>query len=335
MGGHEGGRVASTTAIQVLKSLFESSLPEAGQARYLRQIIETAGRAVHALASGEESELRPGSTCVALLFTRTGAAVAHVGDSRAYRLRGGVIERLTNDHSLINDLVMAGIMSPTDARNHPDAHRITRALGMNAQVVVDVRELHDLRTGDEFLLCSDGLTDLVDDDEIARILGGTQHDNLARACVALVELAKQRGGHDNVTAVAAYVVTPGANQTEGTDPLPTETDATNVMPATVPAALHPTVALSEPKEPRIAPTVVESPPLRSSGATETVPLPIAQQTQVDTPRAPITQPGQAIKWDTAQSDYAPTPRSGARFIVMAAAICGLVILGLLLWAIVH
>ena len=152
MGGHEGGRVASNTATQVLKSLFEASMPATGHARYLRQLVETAGRAVHALASGDESELRPGCTCVAMLFTSTGAAIAHAGDSRAYMLRSGVIERLTQDHSVINDLVMAGIMSPTDAKNHPDAHRITRALGMSAQVVVDVREMQDVRTSDQFLL---------------------------------------------------------------------------------------------------------------------------------------------------------------------------------------
>lgn len=333
MGGHEGGRVASTTAIQVIKSLFESATPESVNARFLRQTIETAGRAVHALASREEAELRPGSTCVAVLFTQAGAAVAHVGDSRAYRLRGGVIERLTNDHSVINDLVMAGIMSPADAKNHPDAHRITRALGMNAQVVVDVRELHDLKASDQFLLCSDGLTDLVEDDEIARILNASQRDNLQRSCASLIELAKQRGGHDNVTAVIGHVVSPGASTAAGKVPVPTEADATSVMPATTLGAtqIQPTVVLSDPREARLPPTIVET-PLGAPGAGETVTLAVPPdgRTDITAPAAPTAASN--IRWDTSHREYAAAPRSGARFMWIAAIICGLVILGLLFWA---
>lgn|GEM_PF-1259389 len=337
MGGHEGGRVASTTAIQVINSLFEAGMPDTGHSRYLRQLVETAGRAVHALATGEEAELQPGSTCVALLFTTAGVAVAHVGDSRAYRVRGGVIERLTNDHSVINDLVMAGILSPTDAKNHPDAHRITRALGMNAQVVVDIRELHDLRASDQYLLCSDGLTDLVDDDEIARILALARPENLQRACTALIELAKQRGGHDNVTAVVAHVVRPGAASGVGKEPVPTETDATSRLPvnAAQPGQLQPTIALTDEQDARLAPTIVE-PPLHSAAGGETVTLAMVPGAPVGVPPAPPpTQPaGSNIRWDTGHREYAATPRSGARFVLIAIVACVLVILGLLLWAIV-
>jgi hypothetical protein len=248
-----------------------------------------------------------------------------------------VIERLTHDHSVINDLVMAGIMSPADAKNHPDAHRITRALGMNAQVVVDVRELHDLRPSDQFLLCSDGLTDLVEDDEIARILNTSQRDNLQRACAALIELAKQRGGHDNITAVVGYVVTPGTSNASGREPVPTEADATSVMAATAPTPgqVQPTIALGDSRDVRLAPTMVD-PPVRLPSGSDTVTLAMAPETQADVPPTPSAQTaGPKIRWETSNRDYAVAPRSGARFMWIAAAICALVILGLLLWAAVR
>jgi hypothetical protein len=248
-----------------------------------------------------------------------------------------VIERLTQDHSVINDLVMAGIMSPTDAKNHPDAHRITRALGMSAQVVVDVREMQDVRTSDQFLLCSDGLTDLVDDIEIARILAGSRQEDIERACSALVELAKQRGGHDNITAVAAYVAAIGTRQPEASELLPTESDTSTVVPATMVnlVQFQPTIALSSPREVRVAPTVVES-ALRASSGRETVPLAIPQgPPQEPTPAGRPQPTGTNIQWDTSHRDYAATPRSGARFMLIAAIVSGLVILGLLFWAILR
>jgi PPM family protein phosphatase len=354
MGGHEGGRLASTTAIQILKSLFEGAAPGTASARFLRQIIETAGRAVHALASHDDPELRPGSTCVALLFTPGRVSVAHVGDSRAYRLRDGAIERLTHDHSVINDLVMAGVMTKAEAQNHPDAHRITRALGMSAQVVVDVRELNDLKASDRFLLCSDGLTDLVGDDELTRILGLTEPDRLEQACVALVELAKQRGGHDNVTAVVAHVADPGTAQRGAQKPAPTEADATSRMPVVSASStaeadatrrmpvvsagstpIAPTVVLGDMSAARLAPTVVES-AVHPSRATETQPIAVPSSPTTAAMPASISTPVSAKpRWDTSHQEGSPVPRSSARWVFVAAALSGLVILGLLVWALLH
>ena len=354
MGGLEGGRLASTTAIQILKSLYEGAAPETASARFLRQIIETAGRAVHALASHDDPELRPGSTCVALLFTPGRVSIAHVGDSRAYRLRNGAIERLTHDHSVINDLVMAGVMTPAEAQNHPDAHRITRALGMSAQVVVDVRELNDLKASDRFLLCSDGLTDLVSDDELTRILSLTEPDRLEQACVALVELAKQRGGHDNVTAVVAHVADPGAAHRGAQRPAPTEADAASHMPVVsasstaeadatsrmpvVPASstpIAPTVVLGDMSAARLAPTVVES-ALQPSRATETQPIAVPSSPMTAAMPATISTPVSARpRWDTSPQEGSPVPRSGARWLLVAAVFSGLVIFGLLVWALLH
>lgn len=333
MGGHEGGRVASNTAVQVLRSLFETSTPEAGEVRFLRQSIETAGRAVHALANEREPELRPGSTCVALLFTTGTVAVAHVGDSRAYRWRSGALERLTNDHSVINDLVMAGVLTAEQAKNHPDAHRITRALGMNGQVVVDVRELTDGRAGDRYLLCSDGLTDLVNDDEIARLVGAAPAEDLSRACVALVELAKQRGGHDNVTAVVAHVVDPGMRTGNNLEGL-AHADATNRM--TVPGShpIQPTIALEDAtSDPRLAPTIVEA-ALHAPAATETLPVATVSSDNA-TAAMPAISAVPTPKWDTSHGSSAPSPQSSARYLLLAVMVSALVVIGLIIWAIIR
>lgn len=337
MGGHDGGRVASTTAIQVLLSLIETAPAEGASARFLRSAVETAGRAVHALAAPGDDEHRPGSTCVALLIGRGAAVVAHVGDSRAYRLRTGALERLTNDHSLVNDLLLAGALSPSDAHNHPDAHRITRALGMAATVVVDVRELPDLLPNDCFLLCSDGLTDLVTDDEIAQVLVTSSPSNLKMSCSTLVELAKKRGGYDNITVVIAQV--DGSDAVAGLHlPQATQSEGTNVaaFSPTVGTSLQTTVALDEP--PRFvvtAPTNLE-PTLSQSGARETQPIALNASGAPAALPGPLSPPmSLEQKWDAQGLRRSATPRSGAGWMVLAVIVSGLVLLGLVVWALVH
>ena len=338
MGGHEGGRVASTTAIQVLQSLIETAPPDGASARVLRGIVETAGRAVHALAAADDDEHRPGSTCVALLFGHGTPIVAHVGDSRAYRIRNGKIERLTNDHSLVNDLVVAGIMSPSDAHNHPDAHRITRALGMTAQVVVDVRELSDLLQNDCFLLCSDGLTDLVGDEEIAQVLSKSSPFDGEVACSRLIELAKQRGGHDNITVIAAQVAQLGNAMAVQREPPVTESESTSAMPiqgSLGTASIQTTIALDELQRTVVAPTLVESLTTRVA-ATETQPIAVRSSgAPAGLPRPTSSVIAAQPKWDTQTLNRSPSPRSGAPWMVIAAIVSGLVLLGLAIWAFVH
>ena len=332
MGGHDGGRVASTTAVQVLQSLIETAPADAASARFLRTVIETAGRAVHALATADDEEYRPGSTCVALLFGRGPAVVAHVGDSRAYRLSQGKLERLTNDHSLVNDLVMAGIMSPEDAVNHPDAHRITRALGMTAQVVVDVREVNNLATNDTFLLCSDGLTDLVTDDELVQLLSGRNANELKSICSTLVELAKQRGGHDNVTVVVAQIEQLGIDTTVIPEPTAVEM---SLPPTVASSPIQATLALNEPPRKVVAPTIVES-ALPLAVSTETQPIAVRSNgAPVEAPN-PTSSPSAAQQhWGTQSLHGQSTPRSSARWVIIAAIACGLVLLGLVIWGVVH
>lgn len=135
---------------------------------------------------------------VALRFARGSATIAHAGDSRAYRLRAGELERLTQDHTWVGQQVSAGELTADEARIHPFRNVVTRALGGEANLVVDV-DTHPVRSGDLFLLCSDGLSGVLADHEIAEILDGDA--TLDGCCANLIDAANARGGPDNVTVV--------------------------------------------------------------------------------------------------------------------------------------
>src|SRR4029450_11279934 len=143
-----------------------------------------------------------GTTVVGLLLAGATAAVAHVGDSRAYRLRDGRLEQLTQDHTWVNEQVGAGFLSKEQARSHPLKNVVTRALGGESDVLVDVREL-DVRPGDLYLLCSDGLTGMVSDADIRARLAADK--SLHEICRALINDSNARGGIDNVTVVLLSV----------------------------------------------------------------------------------------------------------------------------------
>ena len=199
MGGHAGGREAAELALATIFEVFEEAPPEAPPGEALRQALEEANRRVHVMHTNEIGFGRPGSTVVAILMHALGTEVAHVGDSRAYLAHAGEVIRLTRDHSIVQELVDRGLLTAQQATNHPDANRITRALGMAPDVDVELRP-QPVRhvTGDAFLICSDGLCDLVEDDEILAIIGG---EPAAQAVGKLVDLANARGGHDNITAI--------------------------------------------------------------------------------------------------------------------------------------
>jgi len=139
-----------------------------------------------------------GTTVVGFLLDGSLAAVAHVGDSRAYRLRDGRLDQLTQDHTWVHEQVMAGFLSQEQARSHPLKNVVTRALGGEAEVIVDVREI-EVRAGDLYLLCSDGLTTMLGDADIKRRLASGR--GLHEICRALVNDANAKGGVDNVTVV--------------------------------------------------------------------------------------------------------------------------------------
>jgi protein phosphatase len=201
MGGHYGGKEASRTAITTIFEVMEATPNTVSPVAALKAAIEEAGRRVYQLGGPPENRTRPGSTVVAMLLHDRGVDVGHVGDSRAYVIRAGQIYPLTRDHSMVQGMIDAGMLSEEQAIGHPDANKITRALGMRPDVDVEVRpEPMELFAGDILLQSSDGLTDLALGKDI---LGCTRQalasGPVSHACEQLVTLANNRGGHDNIT----------------------------------------------------------------------------------------------------------------------------------------
>ncbi len=204
MGGHEGGQLASRTAIASIENVLSGSAQGMSALDGLRAAIEQANLAVYAIGEDQHISSRPGATCVAVLLHPPGAEVAHVGDSRAFLVRDGEVTRITRDHSVVQQMVDAGLLTEQQAAEHPDANRITRALGVGPQVEVELRGAPlPLQVGDVLALCSDGLSDLVHYSELAPHLSNA---DLQAGCQALVDLANERGGHDNITLVAVRVL---------------------------------------------------------------------------------------------------------------------------------
>ncbi len=197
MGGAQAGEVASKAAVES----FPQELPTAAPERVLEETIEGANRTIHELARKDPSLAGMGTTTTAAIVDLEGEAVAigHVGDSRAYRLRGGRFEQLTRDHSLVEEMRRKGQITDAQAEDHPQRSIITRALGPEPEVQVDVQTV-PAQDGDVFLICSDGLTTMLDDEQISRVL--TRATSLNNAVRALVDEANRAGGRDNITVVA-------------------------------------------------------------------------------------------------------------------------------------
>jgi serine/threonine protein phosphatase PrpC len=198
MGGAQAGEVASELAADTVRQT-EFAPSVSGKERVVA-LIKAANLRVHERATVDATASGMGTTMtVAMLQPNGTLAIGHVGDSRAYRLRDGELEQLTDDHSLVGELVRRGELTPEEAAVHPQRSVITRALGTEPDVDVDVFTV-EARDGDIFLLCSDGLTTMVDPETIAAILrrNGTHLD---AATAALIKAANDRGGDDNITAV--------------------------------------------------------------------------------------------------------------------------------------
>jgi PPM family protein phosphatase len=195
MGGAKAGEVASATAVEVFGGERDSS--EAAEAQ-LARIVREANRRIHALAVSEESYRGMGTTLTAAKITGDGVSLAHVGDSRAYLLRGGEFEQLTRDHSLVAELERSGQITAEAAEHHPQRSIITRALGPEPDVEVDTYTIAG-REGDLFMICSDGLTSMISDEEVSSILRSAP--SLEDGADALVRAANQSGGRDNITVV--------------------------------------------------------------------------------------------------------------------------------------
>lgn len=200
MGGAQAGEVASALAAEALREL-----PEGVGAQRVTALIQEANRRVHDRASTDASTSGMGTTITAAIVEEDGTVTfGHVGDSRAYLLRDNELEQLTNDHSLVAELVRRGELSPAEAEVHPQRSVITRALGTDPDIDVDTFSV-EAKPGDLYLICSDGLSDMVDGSEIEVILRRHRRD-LDEAAKALVQAANRAGGEDNITAVLFEVV---------------------------------------------------------------------------------------------------------------------------------
>jgi protein phosphatase len=196
MGGAQAGEVASRIAAESFEPAARSGeSPEA----FLRAIAESANERIHDLASRDETRSGMGTTLTAAIVEGEEVSIAHVGDSRAYVFRDGELRMLTADHSLVEELRRQGRLTEEQAEDHPQRSIITRALGPEAEVEVDTMT-YRARPGDVYLICSDGLTTMVRDEEIAAILGETP--SLDEMVSRLVREANEAGGRDNITVVA-------------------------------------------------------------------------------------------------------------------------------------
>jgi protein phosphatase len=209
MGGAQAGEVAS----RIAAGAFERGVDaEAPPETMLRDIALSANREIHDLAQKDASRAGMGTTLTSALVRGDEVSFGHVGDSRAYVLRDGQLKRLTKDHSLVEELRRQGRLTEEQAEEHPQRSIITRALGPEPKVNVDTMTF-PAKDGDVFLLCSDGLTTMVSDDEIRTILGEAR--SLRQGVARLVDAANARGGRDNITAVAFRLAEEGEEEDEG------------------------------------------------------------------------------------------------------------------------
>ena len=195
MGGARAGEVASRMAVEELATMDAAG---SRAEERLREIARGANRRIYEMAQGDSEHAGMGTTFTAVLVSGREVAVGHVGDSRLYRLRGGQLERLTHDHSLVEELVRQGKLTPEEAEVHPQRSIITRALGPESDVQVDTFT-HTAKDGDVYLLCSDGLSGMVSDEGMRQILTGAS--SLDDAAHGLIDAANANGGKDNITAV--------------------------------------------------------------------------------------------------------------------------------------
>jgi len=220
MGGYNAGEVASGIAVQTISDLAIDGAareerndidPHTGLMRQtivLRDAVSRANKIIFQTAQSQTHCEGMGTTLVAAMFYDNKISLAHVGDSRAYRLRGGKFEQLTMDHSLLQELVDRGFYSEEEAQRSTNRNYVTRALGVEPTVEVEVQE-YEVLTDDIYLLCSDGLPDMVEDEDIHLTIS-TFNASLDVVGQQLVELANEHGGRDNVSVMLAEVVEPFA-----------------------------------------------------------------------------------------------------------------------------
>jgi protein phosphatase len=215
MGGYNAGEVASGIAVSVvsseIKHYLEEARPEDKDADsgedvavvLLRNNVQKANSSIFHAAHSQPQYAGMGTTIVSGLFYDNRVAVAHIGDSRMYRLRGEVFEGITRDHSLLQEQIDSGMISKADARVSQNKNLVTRAVGIDAEVETEVH-VYDVKRGDIYLLCSDGLNDMVEDEDIADTVK-TLKSNLPLLATQLIQAANDNGGRDNVSVILVKV----------------------------------------------------------------------------------------------------------------------------------
>jgi serine/threonine protein phosphatase PrpC len=208
MGGAQAGEVAARIAADA----FETHLDDSGSAEErLSRVASEANRRIFELARSDASRSGMGTTLTGALVSDDEVSIVHVGDSRAYLLREGELRQLTRDHSLVEELRRRGRLTSEEAEEHPQRSIITRALGPDADVEPDIHS-HQARSGDVFLICSDGLTSMVREEEVRRIL--VESESLKQAVDVLIQEANRRGGRDNITVVLFRLASEARDEVE-------------------------------------------------------------------------------------------------------------------------
>jgi protein phosphatase len=203
MGGHAAGEVASKMAVETISAAMHRLMETEGKASGdgLVRAVKEANQRIFEAGARETALRGMGTTLVALLLDGAEGLIASVGDSRAYLVRGDLIEQITRDHSLVNDYVDRGILTREEAEHHPMKHVISRALGTNPDVEADLRTL-PLAAGDGVLLCSDGLSNKLSPKELLDLINQSEGDPES-ACKKMVDAANRKGGEDNITLILA------------------------------------------------------------------------------------------------------------------------------------
>lgn len=233
MGGAQSGEVAS----KIVVDAFSSGLPETGTAEErLAVVVQRANREIHERSRSEAANAGMGTTVTAAYLDGDAIAIAHVGDSRAYLLRDGELRRLTEDHSLVEELVRGGRLTEEEAAEHPQRSVITRALGIEPIVEIDTWT-YPLRPGDVVLLCSDGLTSMVSEQQLQRVVVAAP--TLNEAAQRLIDAANEAGGRDNITVVLFRVARAGREDASLDQPTVITTPVAAPRPAPTRAQISP------------------------------------------------------------------------------------------------
>jgi len=209
MGGYNAGEIASGMATAFIKSELSRWLTEAGDSAKAREVrrameicVDNANRSIFNAANSNAHYAGMGTTLVVGVFREDKLVIGHIGDSRCYRLRAGVLEQITKDHSLLQEQIDAGLITLEQAATSSIKNLVTRALGVDDSVLLEVNE-HLVQVGDTYLMCSDGLSDMIDDTAIAKIVAAEMA--LEQKASQLIDLANENGGRDNISVLLVEV----------------------------------------------------------------------------------------------------------------------------------